>query len=192
MPDPDADQARDGRGPVGDVDARWPAARSGRPTRCRGRPARSPAAGPPRPPSRTRSAARSRRRGSRAPPGWLLLRGVDRVPAEFDLHAPSPLFPRRRRSASRRPPSCTSQPGTVSGASSSRSCRSPRPGSGYAVRRARPARPPRRTRSCARAPRALGRPPGPSRRRRSPAPSSPSKRSSVRSLAALDSEPGVL
>ena len=86
--DPDPDQARDGRGPVGDVDdvgeqddqaARRDAEAD---QRDRERQARR------RPPSRTRSAARSRRRGTRSPPGCVvLLRGVDRVAAELDLES---------------------------------------------------------------------------------------------------------
>ena len=193
-PDADPDQPRDRRGPVGDVDRRWPAARSGRRRRCRGRRARSRAAGPRRRSSRRRSGARSRRRGSRCPRGSTgSCACVDRIAAELDLQAAAavvvgggdqllalvlgdlPAGDRQRQRASWR------------------SCRSRRRGSGVCgsmcstcSASAKKALQPLAAAAGWRAVRV------PSRRRRSPARSSRRSARSVRSLAAFDSEPGVL
>ena len=61
-----------------------------------------------------------------------VLRGVDRVAAELDLHAVAAVVPRRRRSAARRPPSARPSRRWSAAASSSRSCRRARPGSAVA------------------------------------------------------------
>ena len=110
----------------------------------------------------------------------LRLRGVDRVAAELDLEPVAAVAPRRRRSASRRPPWSTSQPGTVSGSVVAPILPSlGDPDRGVRRRCGRPSRPRRRRRSMRCSAAALRRRPGPSRRRRSPGRSS--RRSAARS-----------